>query len=352
MKFLNLFINYSLLTLITLIAWNCSRDPKAAANNSMPVKPIDVNGIVLKQQPLENQITSTGSLLANEEVEIRSEVPGRIISINFDEGSFVKKGTLLVKINDDELQAQLKKLLLDEKLAKEDVYRKENLLAIKAVSQEELDKSQNQLGVIQAQIELVTSQLSKTSIFAPFDGKIGLRSVSAGGYISSLMLIARMQETNPMKIEFTIPEKYIGMVHEGTPVQFNIDGIDSTFSGKIYATEPKIDVATRTMMVRARCSNNGNILLPGAFARIKIILQRIPDALVLPSEALIPDIRGEKVLTLSKGQVKSVYVKTGIRNEHDVQILEGLNQNDTIITTGFLQLKDNAKVNVHVQEPR
>jgi membrane fusion protein (multidrug efflux system) len=340
------------MAMLVLSIGACRQNTDNKTQAGPPVKPVDVNGIVMQKHELDNKISSTGSLLANEEVEIRSEVPGRIISINFEEGSFIQKGALLVKINDDELQAQLKRLLLDEKLAKDDVYRKENLLAIKAVSQEELDKSQNQLGEIQAQIELVRSQLSKTSIYAPFSGKIGLRYVSPGGYISSSMLIAKMQETNPMKIEFTIPEKYISMIREGTEIQFHVEGSDSTFNGKVYATEPKIDPNTRSLTVRARCLNNGNILIPGAFARVEIILEKIPDALILPSEALIPDIKGEKVLTCKGGEVKTVYVNTGIRNERMVQVTDGLNVNDTVITTGLLQLRDKMKVNVRVQASR
>jgi membrane fusion protein (multidrug efflux system) len=312
-------------------------------------KPPEVTAIILQPQPIEDKIQSTGTVMANEEVEIRSEVAGRIVLINFGEGNHVRKGDLLVKINDDELQAQLKKLLLDEKLAKDDVFRKEKLLEMKAVSQEEYDISINSLGIIQAQIDLVRSQLDKTSIYAPFSGQIGLRYVSPGGYISSSMLIARIQETNPVKVEFSVPEKYISKINLGTEVKFTVEGNDSTFTCKVYALEPRINPDTRAAAVRAKCSNPGNLLIPGAFAKVEIILQEIPDALVVPSEVLIPDIKGQKVFTYKNGKIKTFYVTTGIRTENSVQITEGLNPGDTIITTGLLQLREEMPVKVRIQ---
>jgi membrane fusion protein (multidrug efflux system) len=310
---------------------------------------MEAHAIMLKPQALENKIMTTGTVLANEEVELRSEVEGRVVQINFREGSRVGKGDLLIKINDAELQAQLKKLLLDEQLARDDLFRKEKLLEINAVSREEYDISQNQLGVIQAQIDLLRSQLDKTEIHAPFNGLIGLRYISPGGYVTSDMLIARLQETNPVKIEFTVPEKYRNKIEPGTVIQFTIEGQDSIFTGKVYALEPKIDPLTRTVTVRALCTNNANVLIPGAFAKVGIILETIPDALVIPSEALIPDIRGEKVFVCTMGQAKAVYVVTGIRLERTVQITEGLTPGDTILTTGLLQLRDGMKVNPALQ---
>lgn len=333
----------SLTPLILTIPACQQKTPEKNLNNSVP-RPVDVNAVVAIPRALENKIFTTGNILANEEVEIRTEVPGRIISINFQEGSLVRKGDLLVKINDDELQAQLKKLKLDEKLATEDVYRKEKLLEIKAVSQEELDISKNQLGIIQAEIELTRAQLEKTAIHAPFSGRIGLRYASPGGYISSSMLIARMQQTDPIKIEFSIPEKYITGITAGMEIQFNVAGNDSPFTGTIYAIEPRIDPSTRAFSVRARCQNPHSILTPGAFAKVNIILEKIPDALVVPSDAFIPDIRGEKLFVCRNGKAVSVYVIAGIHTENEVQVVEGINPMDTVITSGLLQMRDQMSI--------
>jgi membrane fusion protein, multidrug efflux system len=319
------------------------KKPETSVTSSAP-RPVEVNAVIAAPRELENKIFSTGNILANEEVEIRAEVPGRIISINFQEGSFVSKGDLLVKINDNELQAQLKKLQLDEKLASDDVYRKEKLLELKAVSQEELDISKNQLGVIQAEIELTRAQLEKTGIYAPFSGRIGLRYASPGGYISSSMLIARMQQTDPVKIEFSIPEKYITGIKPDMEIQFTVAGSDSTFTGRIYAIEPRIDPSTRAFTVRARCPNPGGILIPGAFTKVNIILEKVSDALVLPSDAIIPDIRGEKVFVCRDGKALTLYVTTGIRTETDIQVVDGINPMDTVIISGILQLRDQMSV--------
>ena len=293
---------------------------------------------------LENKIFTTGSILANEEVEIRAEVAGRITSINFQEGTMVSKGELLVAINDSELQAELKKLQLDEKLAQDDVYRKEKLLEMKAVSQEELDIARSRLGVIGADIELVRSRLDKTRIYAPFTGRIGLRYVSPGGYISSSNLITRIQQIDPVKIEFSVPEKYLSAIKTGQDIQFNLAGSDSLFTGTVYAVEPRIDPSTRAFSARARCTNPEALLVPGAFAKVSIILNKISEALVLPSDALIPDIRGEKVFICKNGKATSVYITTGIRTESEVQVTEGLHPQDTVITSGLLSIREQMSV--------
>lgn len=319
------------------------KENKGAMNSQNPV---GVNVIVVQPREIENSIYSNGTVLANEEVEIRSEVSGRIRTINFTEGNRVNKGDLLVKIVDDELQAQLKKLTLQEKLSKEDVQRKTKLRELDAISQEEFDQGQNQLLVIQADIQLVKAQIEKTEIRAPFNGLIGLRYASPGGYLSTSTLITRLLDIDPVKLEFSVPEKYLGQINKNTIITFQIDGHDSTFKGNVYAIEPKINPATRSLTMRAVCSNPSRILLPGVFAKVTILLEKIPNAVVVPSEALIPDIRGEKVFVCSKGMAKAVYVETGIRTEREVQITDGLSVNDTLITTGLLQLKEGMKVAV------
>jgi len=305
-----------------------------------------VNVIIIQPKELDNTIFSNGTVLANEAVELRSEVSGRIRNISFIEGNRVNKGDLLLKIVDDDLQAQLKKLTLQESLSKEDVQRKTKLRELDAISQEEFDQGQNQLLVIQAEIQLVKAQIEKTEIRAPFEGLIGLRYVSPGGYLSPSMLVTNLLDLDPVKIEFSVPEKYLGQINKKTAISFSIDGNDSIFSGTVYAIEPKINPATRSLTIRAVCSNPDQILLPGNFAKVSILLQKIKDAIVVPSQVLIPDIKGEKVFVFSGGKARPVYIETGIRTENEVQVLSGLNANDTIITTGLLQLKEGMAVTV------
>jgi len=335
-----------LLVAIVILIQGCRSGNKGNADKGGGPKAITVGGIVIQPRELENKILSTGTLLANEEVELRSEVPGRIVQINFEEGSHVSKGDLLLKIDDRELQAQLKKLLVEEKQAKDDVYRKQKLLEMKAVSQEEYDKSYNTLGITQAQIDLVQTQISKTSIYAPFGGMIGLRQVSPGGFVSSSTLVTRLQQTDPVKIDFSIPEKYKQKIKKGTLIKFNVEGIDSSFTGRVYAVDPKIDPETRNLSMRAMCPNPNGLLVPGAFAKVEIVLDDLKDAMVIPSEAIIPMMNGEKVLVCKEGKATTRIVQTGIRTEREVQVVSGLQRGDTVITTGLLQLREDMPVKI------
>jgi len=336
-----------MILLSMIILFSCKEKKQESSPTSAP-RPVEVKAVIASPKMMENRIFSTGNILANEEVEIRAEVPGRVVSINFQEGSMVRKGELLVKINDSELQAELKKLLLDEKLAQDDVFRKEKLLELKAVSQEELDISRSQLGVIQAEIELVKARLEKTGIYAPFSGRVGLRYISPGGYISSSMLIARMQQTDPIKIEFNVPEKYINSIATGMDITFTVAGSDSLFTGTVYAIESRIDPSTRAFTVRARCQNQGGLLTPGAFSKVNIILEKVPDAIVLPSDAFIPDIKGEKVMVVRNGKAVTAYVTTGIRTENEVQVIDGINPMDTVILSGLLQVREQMSVSPRI----
>jgi len=337
----------SLFIAAILLFSGCKGNKKEQPGESGP-KVITVSGLIIVPSTLENNIVTTGNLIANEEVELRSEVPGRVVAINFDEGSSVKKGDLLLKIDDRELQAQLKKLQVDEKQAKDDLYRKEKLLELKAVSQEEYDKAFNTHGIVLAEMELIRTQISKTEIYAPFSGQIGLRQVSPGGFVSSSTLVARLQQTDPVKIDFAIPEKYRGKISKGTQFKFRVQGYDSAFNGKIYAIEPKIDPATRNVSIRGLCPNPKGELIPGSFAKVEIILDKIPNAITIPSEAIIPQMASEKVFVCRNGKAQAQMIETGIRTETAVEVTKGLLAGDTLITTGLMQLRQDADVKIRL----
>jgi len=324
----------------------CTSKNKGQSDKGSGPKAITVGAIVIQSRELENKILSTGSLIANEEIELRSEVPGRIVAINFEEGSHINKGDLLLKIDDRELQAQLKKLQVEEKQAKDDLYRKEKLLELKAVSQEEYDKSFNTLCITQSQFDLLKTQISKTEIYAPFSGQIGLRQVSPGGFVSSETLVTRLQQLDPVKVDFAIPEKYREKIRKGTLIKFRVEGIDSAFTGRVYAIDPKIDPGTRNLSLRALCSNPNGLLVPGAFAKVEIVLDDLKDAMVIPSEAIIPQLNGEKVFICKEGKAKSRIIQTGLRTEREVQVIDGLNKGDTVIITGLLQLREDMPVKI------
>lgn len=304
--------------------------------------PVEVQAVVPRF--LENKIFATGTLLANEEVEIRSEISGRVTQVNFDEGRAVRKGDLLLKINDRELKAQFTQKELEEKLAAQEERRNKQLYDIKGISQEDYDRVLNNLQLIQAQKDEIGAKLAKTEIVAPFDGIIGLRHISEGGYITSDMLAATIQDVDPIKAEFSVPEKYARLVKIGLPIVARAGETDTEYKGAVFAVESKIDPDTRTIKVRAKLPNTDRSLIPGAFARITISLEQIPQAVVIPARAIVPEIDGEKVFVCRDGKATKAKVVTGIRSERDIQIVTGLATGDSVILTGLLQLTDGRAV--------
>ena len=309
---------------------------------------LKVNGIVVKNENFSNSLSVAGSIEANEQVDIRSEISGLVTSIDFKEGSSVSKGEVLLKINDLELQAQLSQALTRQKLAQETEFRATNLLKKEAISTEEYDVALAELRSLQSQTQLIRAQLSKTLIRAPFSGKIGLRSISAGEYITPASNIARLVSTNPVKILFSIPEKYAGTIKINTIISFTVAGSKSVYTANVYAIEPGINVSTRTLQLKAKASNSNGDLLPGSFAKIDLPLTSTNDAILIPTESVIPVLMGKKVFISSNGKAKEVMVETGTRTEKSVLISSGLSVGDTVLTTGIMSLKNDAPVQVTV----
>jgi len=307
-----------------------------------------VSGFVLQPAKLDNVVRTTGTLRAFDEVELHAETSGRIIKISFTEGSHVKKGDLLVKINDEDLRAQLNKIELQIKLNESQLKRQNELLKINATSQQEFDVADNQMNSFKADRDVVQAALRRTEIRAPFNGTIGLRYVSEGSYVSPASQIASIQNINPLKIDFSIPEKYAGMVKKNDVVNFSIEETDEQFTGKVYAIEPKINLSSRTLQVRALCDNKTEKLLPGSFAKVELRLKETNDALMIPTQAVIPVLKGQTVFISKNGTAQSIPVKTGVRTATEVQITDGLSSGDTIITTGINSLKPKAPVKVEV----
>jgi membrane fusion protein, multidrug efflux system len=344
--FTRLLIPLAMIAII-LTSFSCKGKSKAGpAAGARRTGAVMVEVRVIKPDTLLNIIYSTGSLLPNEKVELRNEVSGRITGIYFKEGTEVSQGTLLLKINDQDLQAQLSKNSVQEKMARDDEYRKKQLLEIKAISQEEYDLAANTLKSVQAERQLLDAQLAKTQIFAPLSGKIGLRNVSPGSFITANTLIATIQQVDPIKIEFSVPEKYTQLIRTGMPISFSMDYTPEPFSGRIYAIESGVDESTRTVRVRATCPNPGRKLVPGTFARISVVLEEINDAITVPSESMVGDIAGNKVFVVRGGKATSVPVFAGIRTEKEVQIIQGLQPGDSLILTGLLQVSDGTPVTV------
>ncbi len=327
--------------------WQCSGK---AGNGESSVERtntlLTVEAVVLQPQHLENKITTTGTILANEEVDLKSEINGRVVSINFEGGSRIKRGQLLVKLDDSDLKAQLKKLKVEVEYAKQGSSRQAQLMEVSATTQEVYDAALNRLKIAQADIELVTVQIDKTEIRAPFNGVIGLRQVSEGSYLTPASIISQFQEIDPVKVEFKVPEKYAGRVTDGMKVNYKVTSSNKEFSGIVYAVEPRIDANTRTVTVRAKTSNPKFELFPGGFAEIDIVLEVLENALVVPSQAVIPELNGQVVYLYKSGKAKQVAVEVGVRAERTIHLSSGVMPRDTVITTGLLQLKDDLPIEI------
>jgi membrane fusion protein, multidrug efflux system len=325
---------------------NKNEDPKGKDGKG---KSMSVSGIVVKTQTFDNNLSLSGSIEANEQVEIRSEVSGIVESINFQEGSNVTKGQLLFKVNDIELRAQLVQAKTKGGLATENERRAKLLLQKEAISQEEYDIARADYKLAQAQVQLIEAQIAKTSVRAPFSGKIGLRSISPGTYITPSLLVAKLVNINKLKITFSIPEKYANQVRPNSNLSFTIAGSTEKYSAKIYAIEPEVQISTRTLQVRALTENKDGKLLPGTFANVELPLDIIKDAIVIPSEAIIPVQNGKKVLISNNGKAKEVMVETATRTDASILVLSGLKAGDTLITNGVMSLKEDDAVKVKVK---
>ncbi|MES2574801.1 MAG: efflux RND transporter periplasmic adaptor subunit [Bacteroidota bacterium] len=307
-----------------------------------------VTGIIVKTSTFDNNLSLSGSIEANEQIEIHSEVSGIVEGIYFTEGSYVNKGQVLFKVNDIELRAQLRQASTKEGLTAENERRAKLLLQKEAISQEEFDVARADHASAQAQTQLIRAQISKTAVKAPFSGKIGLRSISPGTYITPAILVAKLVNTGKLKITFSIPEKYATQVRSGSVIDFTVSGSTKVYTAKIYAIEPEVEVATRTLQIRAIADNADGKLFPGTFADVKLPLDIIKDAIVVPTEAIVPVQDGKKVFISNNGKAKEIMVEAATRTDASILILSGLRAGDTLVTSGVMSLKNDAPIKVKV----
>lgn len=351
-KTLKRIITYTLIlgVVFALVGYKAGWFSKAAAeDNSMEgeaEKALPVSVMVVKAGGLTDRIVATGTVMANEEVILSAEVAGRITSINFTEGATVNKGAVLVTINDAELLAQLEKVTYNRKLAEDREQRSASLLKKEAISQEEYDRVLTDLNTVKAEASLIRAQLEKAKIIAPFSGTIGLRQVSEGAFVTPGQRIATLTQLQPVKIEFSVPERFAQSVVKGSKVNFTLEGTNTKYEANIYAVEPAIDPATRSVAVRAFYSNKHLEIRPGSFARIEFELSHMEEALQVPAQAVIPELGGYKVYVLKDGKAEQVQIGVGIRTTQMVQVTQGLKEGDTVITSGLLQLRGGMPVMV------
>ncbi len=336
------------LVVLALLAWPKLRSsgpdgPPPAARGGQSAR---VTAYVAAPTTMRDRIRATGSLQADEAVDLSAETSGRVTGLYFQEGSRVRRGQLLVKINDAELRAQRERLRTRIELAATREDRQRKLLDIGGVSQDEYDGVLGELNVLRAEVDLLDAQIAKTEVRAPFSGVIGLRYVSEGAYVTPQTEIASLQSLSPMKLEFSVPERYAGRVRPGDTVLFSIAGAPGTFEGEVYAVEPRVNLDTRTLVLRARVDNPTGRLLPGAFADVELIVDEIAGALPVPAIAVISEMGGKRVWVVEGGKATPRTVETGVRTDEAVQIIDGIAPGDTVITSGLQSIRPGQSVQI------
>lgn len=310
--------------------------------------PLNVNASILRYKSLADAFISYGRLLPDEEVDLSFETSGMITDIFFKEGSFVKKGDLLAKVNDKPLQAELKKLQTQVPLAEARVSRQQTLLEKDAVSQESYESVTTELEKLKADIELVKARLAQTELRAPFEGMIGLRMVSEGAYATPSTLISTLTKITPLKLEFSVNEKQVNEIKPGTVIEFTTATDLDPHQATVYAVESRLDRSTVSLKARALYPNPGGKLKPGQYASLNMSLTQYGTALVIPSMAMVAEMGRDIVYVYNNGVAKQVSIVKGMRTESAVQVIDGLQPGDTLITTGVMQLRDGMPVTIGI----
>lgn len=349
----SLFIFLAVVVVATLSFWltRAPRGTKGEADRAPRNRnELVVHAMVIEGRSFSNTLTLSGTIEPDEQVQIRSEISGVIRELAFQEGTYVEKGQLLFRTDDTELQARLRQAQTQEQLDAENERRARLLLEKEAISNQEYDVAKADYESSKAQTALIEAQLAKTRVYAPFGGHIGLRSVSVGEYLTPANVVANLVRVGQVKILFSVPEKYSGVIRSGQTIQVRASNVDEVYGATIYAIEPGVDEATRTIRIRAIADNQAGHLVPGAFARVELPLDRIENAILIPTYAVVPVQDGKQVYLYRNGQAVSTSVETESRTTDDVLVTSGLQLGDTLITSGLLSLRDGLPVHVRLDE--
>ena len=304
-----------------------------------PKPKIPVGVYVVAATSLSDEVTSTGSVLAEESVIIRTEIAGRITSLNFREGQNVREGQLLFTINADETRAQLQKLRANLQLYQDQEKRQRTLLAKEYISQQEYEQSNNQVLTARADQQALQATLLKSNVRAPFAGRLGLSTTTVGTYVSPNTPVVTLARTRPVKIDFAVPGRFAAKVRVGDLIHATDEATAKEYAAKVYAVNPELDPVSRTLQARARFANQHDELQPGAFVKVKLDLSETTDALQIPTEAVVPVAAGYQVYVVKNGKAATKNIKIGLRSDKLIQVLSGLAVGDSVVRSGVLQIK-------------
>lgn len=320
-----------------------SKEQERLQPKKNPPPVVDV--IIAKTKTISNILEANGTVIANESVELHPEATGRLIYLNIPEGSYISKGTVLARVNDADLRAQLNKLKVQLQLYQQNEERLRKLLDINGVNQADYDAALNLVNSTKADMDYTEALIDKTVVKAPFNGVIGLRQVSPGAYVSPTSIIATLQQTSELKIDFTLPEEYSNIIKIGNAVDVEVDAANQIHrKATIIATEPQVNQTTRNLKVRAILQKGkGN---PGAFVKVFIDAGSNNKAIMVPTNCIIPNDIDKQLIVVKNGKANFVNVETGVRDSANVGITKGINPGDTIVVTGVLFVRDKNPVNI------
>ena len=345
---MRIIIAFFSITSLFLVSCGGKDKKDASKPTGGPQKPsaMQVDGYIVKPEPFQENIEVPGNIVANEVAEIHPEVSGRIVQLNVAEGRYVGKGTVLAKLYDGDLRAQLNKFQIQLALAQKTEERQAQLLKIQGISQQDYDISLLQVNSLRADIGILQTSISKTVVRAPFSGKLGLKNISPGAYVSPATVIAVINQTDVLKLDFSIPEKYIDQIKIGQLVTFSFEGSQKQLGAKVIASESNITENTRSLTVRAAVIGKDAGLLPGSFAKVQLSFDPDPNALLVPSQAVLPQARGKKIILYKGGTAIFAEITTGVRDSSRVQVLDGISAGDTVVVTGLLSVRPEAKIQI------
>jgi membrane fusion protein (multidrug efflux system) len=332
------------LAVIILTSFAACKSKTEAPKQNPGQQPVIVDVIIAHPQKITNLMEANGTVVANEYAELHPEVSGRVVYLDIPEGKMVTKGTILARINDADLQAQIEKTKVLLELATITEQRNKKLLSINGINQNDYDVALNQVNSLKADLAYTQTLIDKTVIKAPFDGLIGLRQISPGAYITPLTVVATIQQVNKLKIDFTVPEQFASLIKKGKTVDVDLDaGKSAKRKATIFATEPLINATSRNLKIRAYLEGTAN---PGGFVKIYLDAGENSNSIMVPANAIIPDASTKKLVVVKNGVSNLVKITTGVRNVGAVEVLTGINEGDSVVVSGVLFARPNGKAKV------
>jgi membrane fusion protein, multidrug efflux system len=348
LKYARLITGIFFIFLISACGSKTKKTDPPSKNNATPSAhaALSVDGYIIHPSVLHSSIEVAGTLLPFEETDIHPEVSGKVTYLAIKEGALVQKGTLLARLFDGDLQAQLQKLKVQLQVAEKTQERQQELLKIGGISQQDYDLSVLDVSSIKADMQVLQAAIDKTIIKAPFNGKVGFKNISIGAFITPTTVITTIRQDTKLKLEFSIPEKFTPKVKLGNVINFTTESTGKNYQAKIYATESGITEENRSLKVHAVVENIDKNITAGSFAKVAFDMGDNNDAVMIPTQAIIPQARDKQVIVYNGGNADFRIVTTGTRDSAKVEILSGLSIGDTVITTGLLSIKPGSKINL------